>query len=65
MPSLVVIDLRGNKLYNLHTNIIQGCHNLEKFCLYGNLFSSNITLNLNGLDNLDQSWIFSPECWWY
>ena len=64
MTSLVTIYLKRNKLYNLDTNIVQGCNNLERFCLYGNFILTNITMNFNGLENLDQSLIFDYECWY-
>jgi Leucine-rich repeat (LRR) protein len=51
MTSLSLIDLRRNKLQNLYANIVQGCINLKKFCLYGNLFPQNFSLNYDGIQN--------------
>jgi hypothetical protein len=59
MVSLNSIDLRFNKLKNLNLNLIQGCSNLTKFCLYGNLFSQEFSLNYTGLTNLNQASIWN------
>jgi Leucine-rich repeat (LRR) protein len=55
MVSLNSIDLRFNKLKNLNLNLIQGCSNLKKCCLYENLFSLEFSLNYTGLTNLNQA----------
>ena len=54
MTSLTGIDLKGNKLEYLDFNLIQGCSNLKKLCLFGNLFPQTFSLSYSGLPNLDQ-----------
>ena len=61
MKSLVELNLKNNKLQFLDTNLIQGCFNLKKFCLDGNFFTQNFSLNFYGLV-LDQQGLFDPIC---
>ncbi len=54
-----------NKKYKWFTRLglVQGCVNLEKFCLYGNKFSyPNYSLNFTGLDCLDSDSIWNRNC---
>ena len=62
LESLIGVNLKNNNLINLDLNIIQGCINLNKFCLFGNQFPQNYTFNYYGLTNLDQSAIWSNSC---
>jgi Leucine-rich repeat (LRR) protein len=62
LSSLVHLSLMSNRLVKLDYNLIQGCDLMQNFCLYGNKFPQNYTLNYTGLNDLEDKRIFTVDC---
>ena len=62
LSSLVHLSLISNRLAKLDYNLIQGCDLMQNFCLYGNNFPANYTLNYTGLNDLKQKRIWQIDC---
>jgi Leucine-rich repeat (LRR) protein len=62
LSSLVHLSLMSNRLVKLDYNLIQGCDLMQNFCLYGNKFPPNYTLNYTGLNDLKDKRIFTVDC---
>ena len=63
LKSILMIDLKYNKIMHLDGNLLQSCVNLKELCLFGNNLSQNdFTLNIVDLVDLDINNIFSVLC---